>query len=237
MIGIHKEKYPRAIVLRGWDPTAPSTLSSSRPVASSDVDEVLSGMVIVASKTTNKWVLGAETHEPDAFVAFAQDHATDLDVVEADSLVGLTCHGKFRIATPHFMRQAATGTVAEPVADGDAYAYAVGTPITYALNDEIGITSSFVDGAWTEVGVSGKGKVRPAKAGEPVIGIIAESFTGINGNTDLTQTVCQARPLQLSPFNTVETGCLTENAYHVVIDTTYVISAPAAVVEDDTVTE
>lgn len=90
----------RVLVLRGFDPNAPSTLTQSLPVPSGVT--VLSGQVVTPSWTaalgSQAWILGCTATVP--YIAL-QDSA-DEDVSEAGKLTGLSCAGQFEIQTAFY---------------------------------------------------------------------------------------------------------------------------------------
>ena len=113
--GTIKRSYPRGVVLRGYDPNEPKTLTQAFPVKDGVV--VKSGQTIsLAWSATNsqyEWVLGA-TAPATPYIAL--EDSTDEDVIEAGKLPALSCAGQFEIQTPYYN---ATG------------AYIVDTPLTY----------------------------------------------------------------------------------------------------------
>lgn len=90
----------RVLVLRGYDPNSPSTLTQTLPVASSVT--VLSGQVVSpvwsSSHGSHAWALGLTGGTP--YIAL-QD-SEDEDVSEAGNLTGLSCAGQFEIQTAFY---------------------------------------------------------------------------------------------------------------------------------------
>ena len=89
------------VFLRDFDPNEPRTRTASYPVPS-DVT-IKSGQVIYVL-----WDAGAARYEwqfgcvAGAFPHVALQDLADEDVIEADSLVGLSCSGQFELATGYF---------------------------------------------------------------------------------------------------------------------------------------
>jgi hypothetical protein len=90
----------RVVVLRGFDPNAPTTLTQSLPVPSGST--IYSGQVIspvwTAAVGSHAWTLGMTGGTP--YIAL-QDSA-DEDVNEAGKLTGLSCAGQFEIQTSFY---------------------------------------------------------------------------------------------------------------------------------------
>lgn len=227
-IGTYQREYPRGVIMRGWDPQNPTTFSISLPVARNPITMrpqlIWQGQIMTPNDAGTQWELGVSPTKAaahPAVIAFAQNDSIDFDVVAADKLVGLSCSGKFRFGTPFFMRQKATGTIDAPVASGDPYMYKLGTRLTYATNDEIDITTTVVGGSTVQVGRSAAGFIRPAVQGEVVIGVVAESHSGVNGSADMNQTQNGAWALQTTIGAAVDSSSMVDNAYFVVWDTTF----------------
>lgn len=96
---VNQRANARVLVLRGFNPNEPHTLTQSLPVASGTI---LSGQVIstvwTAAQGSYAWTLGATATVP--YIAL-QDSA-DEDVQEAGKLTGLSCAGDFEIQTPFY---------------------------------------------------------------------------------------------------------------------------------------
>lgn len=222
-IGTFQREYPRGLVLRGWDPQNPTTFSIALPVQrkAGRPEVILQGQIMSPNAAGTQWTLGVAAGETPSVVAVAQNDSTDFDVVAADNLVGLSCSGKFRFGTPFFCRQKATGTIDSPTVDGSAYSYKLGTRLTYAKNDEIDIFTSVVGGKVENFGRSAAGFIRPAAQGEPVIGVVAETHTGVNGSADLSKTQNGAWALQTTIGDAVDSSSNIDHAYLVVWDSTF----------------
>lgn len=236
ILGTYKREYPRGYVMRGWDPQNPTTLSSALPV-NKDVegkpDEIQPGMIISPDSTGTKWVLGVPTDATAASknrVAFAQDGVERWDVMAADSLVGLLCSGKFRFATPFFARYTKDTSTADSTDEspGTPAVYVAGTPLTYCLNDEEEWAATAVNvntGELVRENRSLAGFIRPAEAGEPVIGYVAETHNGLNraasygeySDGELTNGI-PARADQISIGKAVDSTSKFTNAYMVIWD-------------------
>lgn len=226
ILGTYKREYPRGYVMRGWDPQNPTTLSSALPVnkdVEGNPDEIQPGMIISPDSTGTKWVLGVPSDASAASknrVAFAQDGIERWDVMAADSLVGLLCSGKFRFATPFFARTKKGGSTPA--------VYVAGTPLTYCVNTETETVETGVNattGALVAVERKLAGFIRPAEAGEPVIGYVAETHNGLNraatygeySSGALTNGI-PARADQVSIGKAVDSTSKFTNAYMVIWD-------------------
>ena len=174
--GIHQDPFPRGRVLRGWDPQNPTKQTKALPVkevtkenGSKDLEWIYPGHVIFGATngTKTEWTK-TSPDSGDFILAVAGAASTDLDVVNARSLVGLEVTDSFRIATPFFR-----------TSSGDSYA--VGTKLTYCKNGETGNTDGKLNGY-----------IRPAATDEPVIGVVVESGTGKNGSVDLQSSFVEA---------------------------------------------
>ena len=107
--------YPKLRVLRGYDPTRPTTLQKSLPVQSGVT--IYSGQVISqawnSGLTRFEWVLGGSGTQP---TFFANGDSVDPDIISADSLPALPSYGQFVLQTGYF----------------DAGTYNTGTPLTFS---------------------------------------------------------------------------------------------------------
>ncbi len=96
----------RVLVLRGYDPNSPTTLTQTLPVQTSTT--VLSGQVISANWSSSQgsyaWVLGmtGSTASVTAVPHIALQDSADEDVSEAGNLTGLSCAGQFEIQTAFY---------------------------------------------------------------------------------------------------------------------------------------
>ena len=105
-------------VLRGYDPTRPSTLQKSAPVAANVT--ILSGqaIILVWNVTTLRfeWNLAIPAVNAASVVPvyFANGDSVDPDIISADSLPALPCFGQYVLQTGYY----------------DAGVYNAGTPIT-----------------------------------------------------------------------------------------------------------
>jgi len=108
---------PRVTVLRGFDPNAPTTLTTSLPVAvSSGLGSTAqkSGQVMSATWDpalgSPAWVLGLTASASSTTTAhvskntpyIALQDSADEDVIEAGKLTGLSCAGQFEIQTAYY---------------------------------------------------------------------------------------------------------------------------------------
>lgn len=242
MKGYYIKKYPSVQILRGWDPQEPTTLATSHPIttdAAGDPQEIADGQIISLNKAGTAWVLGVEDNPTPAqinSIAIAQDGTDVWDVMDADntwdhdttntvgSLVGLSCTGKFRIATPYFAKFK-TG--------GAAYEYKAGTPITFCkINEKFDtlVPDSTTPGSLTKANISGVGFIRPAEAGDVVIGIVAETHSGINredAGIPGNPTALSAHALQKTIGKAINSEAVWYNSYYVVFDTNLTNQAPA----------
>lgn len=173
--GTYKAPFPRGRVLRGWDPQNPTKQTKALPVKEETKQNGMKGsewiypghlIAGVVDGTKTVWTK-AMPASGDFVLAVASAASTDLDVINARSLVGLEVTDSFRIATPFFRTD---------VADS----YAVGTKLTYCKATE-----------GTPAGAL-NGYIRPAAANEPVIGVVVESGTGKNGSVDLQKSFVEA---------------------------------------------
>jgi hypothetical protein len=177
--GLIVRAFPKAQFLRGWYPQTPNTRTHSFPIASlfkgnNPKDFIFRGSVISTTEDGDKWVKGVPTgttHNP--IIAIAQNDEWQDDVQNAGQLVGLDCSGQFTIATPFFKHKH----------DGELCEYTPGTKLTYCLNNETDTIQylEYANGTQTLVTddeVKCIGYVRPAKDGEPVIGIVSQKGAG-----------------------------------------------------------
>lgn len=256
--GHYETEFPRnyGVPMRGWDPQNPTTLSISLPPSPTAKDGVTpiiwEAHILTPLKNGKGWELGcpADNAHP-GIVAFAQNSTFDTDVRSANQLVGLSCSGKFRIATPFFARTVATTPGSTTHADHTVCSYAIGTPVTFCRNNENHIvtkpTGTYTGSAQDveQVFVSTRGYIRPAKAGEEVIGVVVDAtpdaptsaIGALNYNAPAVTRVgsgvacedsttkyfmpSQAVALKHTWKDTVDSSAETNNSYYVIIDTTY----------------
>lgn len=201
--GTYKAPFPRGRVLRGWDPQNPTKQTKGLPVNKEEkygvkVSEwIYPGHIITAKPdgTDVAWTKGipytggdnSKANYEGCLVAVASAASTDLDVVNAKSLVGLEMTDSFRIATPFFKK-------GEP--------YNVGTKLTACAADEKDANKRSL-----------AGYVRPANAGEVVVGIVVEA-----GPVNLQESFTTA----------LDSSSFRENAYYVIYDTAYQPANPTA---------
>lgn len=205
-IGTYKTTFPRGRFPRGWNPQNPVKQTLALPVQkepNTDGREITQfiwpGHVITPTADGTKWQRGVPAGSTPGYVAIAQDSSwKDYDAIEVNKLVGLSCSDSFRFATPFFARMSGANT------GNQIPAYTVGTRVTYCTNDE---TETRADG--TVINLSGY--IRPAKAGEPVIGVVAEQGSGINSSI----------ALQPNWETAIDSESIPENAYFVVFDTSF----------------
>lgn len=232
MKGYYQKTFPSVQILRGWNPQEPTTLATTHPIqidsATGEPEVIASGMVISLNSDGTAWTRGVEgdTAAQINSVAIAQDGSDLWDVLDADaqwgveddqvvgSLVGLSCTGKFRIATPYF---------AKFDESGNAYLYKAGTPITFCKSSDTVKTLAPAGGGTLAVEAieNPTGYIRPAKASEVVIGIVSETHSGmnredsgINGNVAIS-----AKALQKSIGKAIDSEAVWYNSYYVVFDT------------------
>lgn len=230
-IGHYQDVYPRGYVLNGWDPQNPTKQTTALPVAKETTPHGLTrpqwiwpGMVITPNADGTAWIKGVAEEDTPTVVAIAQDASEDPNVIMARRLVGLMCSDDFEIASPFFAR----GDKEE-----EAPMYTRGLALTYCKSGET--ETRTVNGEDVEVPL--EGFFRPAKAGEPVIGIVSSQFTGINGSQEVSNkaeaptadnSVNAAEPLQETFETTTYSHCLPGNAYMVHFHTTFRPAAPTA---------
>ena len=223
MYGYYQDAFPRGGARHGWDPQNPTYQTMSLPVSSEIVAGhveptfIWPGMVITPNKAGSQWVRGVEEGVTPTVVAIAQNASEDYDVLAASSLVGLLCSDRIEIATPFFARKSA---------DGPDPMYTQGLPVTYCKADE---TEERTVGDET-ITISLAGYIRPAKAGEPVIGTVKVApgtIIGINGSgavttaPDTANSVNGSEALQIDFERTTNSHVRRENAYLVTIQTAF----------------
>ena len=125
--------HPKMRVLRGYDPTRPSTVQKSAPVAANTT--IFSGQVISLSWNSGnqrfEWSLGGAGINATDPVYFANGETADPDVISADSLPALPCYGQFVIQTGYF--SGANGDHAtDATAGANVSDWIHGYPITYS---------------------------------------------------------------------------------------------------------
>ena len=142
--GTIQRAYPKATVLRGFDPNEPRTRQISYPVSATSINNtngvVYSGQVISlywnVALNQYEWVLGVYTAGATPHIAL-QD-SVDADVVESGKLTGLSCSGQFEIQIGYYDGQtgqlfgSGTGAAASSgtgVANGNYYP---DTPLTFS---------------------------------------------------------------------------------------------------------
>ena len=222
MYGYYKDTFPRGGAKHGWDPQNPTYQTMSLPVSSEIVAGrpepafIWPGMVITPSKDGSQWVRGVEEGVTPTVVAIAQNASEDYDVLAASSLVGLLCSDRIEIATPFFARK---GDGADPM-------YTQGLPVTYCKADET--EERVIDNETVTISLAGY--IRPAKAGEPVIGTVKVApgtIIGINGSgavttaPDAANSVNGSEALQIDFERTTNSHVLCDNAYLVTIQTAF----------------
>lgn len=244
MLGTYKREFPRGYVMRGWDPQNPSKQTTALPVATDAYgrpDQIFAGMII-SSADGNTWT-HKTAHETSPgmptilnTLSVAQDGIERWDVMAADSLVGLSCTGEFRFATPFFARYKKGKSTTTTPSSAHLAVYTKGTPLTYCKATETEYAYTEVDtttGAlMTQPNGSPRslaGFIRPAEEGEAVIGVVAETHSGRNraaryGTTDAVS----ARADQESIGKAVESTAKFTNAYMVIWDSQLVPQAPTA---------
>lgn len=180
---IIKKKYPKVQLVRGNDFQQISQISDAHRVrvnkGSSTPDVLIySGQIIsVVNGSDNKpiWALGVPATSVTNKVQMpyiAMNDSFDFDVMNANSLVGLNCQKAITVGTPFFMDALKGESTNTP------YTYAIGTPLTWALPGEVNVRAS--NGALEPA----EGYVRPAKAGETIIGrVTREGPVNLNGGT------------------------------------------------------
>jgi len=100
--GTITRQYPRVVVVRGFNPNEPHTMSSSVPVKSAVV--IKSGQVVskewVSANNQYEWVLGVS--DVNAIPHIAYNDSVDEDVVESGTLPALSALGEFEIQTAFY---------------------------------------------------------------------------------------------------------------------------------------
>lgn len=179
--GHYKDVFPKMLPARNWDPQRPSQPTIALPCpkkANGKPELVLAGMILSAKEGAKTWTLGVDDSDATAptIVAVAQDPTygnQSMNVNISDSLVGLPCTGNFRICTPFFKR---------------GVAYSVGTPLTYVKDSELTTDAAHYTATGKVDDYVMHGCVRPAEAGEPVIGYVvrsqADKFYGVHNYDD-----------------------------------------------------
>lgn len=250
MKGYYQTLFPSVTVIRGYNPMEPHTLAIAHPIAinptTGKMERIFSGMVISTNAAGTAWVRGLDADATAAqknTVAISQDDATTWDVMDATntdvfhqptaymigSLVGLSCSGQFRIASPYFARYYQTTDSETSTTTTHAYEYKAGTPLTPCLANEV-IYTSVPDPAnpgilKLEKVEDPSGFFRPATTGELVFGIVAETHNGANredanhGTTVADNGALTAMALQKSIGKAVSSESVWYNAYYVVFDT------------------
>lgn len=228
MLGTYKREFPRGYVMRGWDPQNPSKQTTALPVATDNAagrpDKIFAGMIISSADGTtwtNKTAANASATVKNT-LSVAQDGIERWDVMAADSLVGLSCTGEFRFATPFFARYKKGKSTTDTPASAHLAVYTKGTPLTYCGASETEYAYTDVHASTGELFASQRslaGFIRPAEAGETVIGVVAETHSGRNraaryGTTDAVS----ARADQESIGTAVESTAKFTNAYMVIWD-------------------
>lgn len=223
--GTYKDVFPKMLPARNWDPQRPSQPTIALPcpkkaVGSKQPKTVLAGMILSATPGAKEWTLGVVDGTKPTIIAVAQDGTAgnqSMNVRISDSLVGLPCTGNFRICTPFYKR---------------GVAYAVGTPLTYATDEEEK-NAAFTAADGTQM----HGCVRPAAEGEPVIGYVvrsqADKFYGVVNYDDptgpaSTNTTDGAFAMRKSINEAVCSLALSENSYFIEYDTAFQPEAPTA---------
>lgn len=212
--GTFQREFPRGQVLRGWDPQNPTTRTISLPVATDTLDKtaglIWKGQIISVNAAGTEWVKGAATSH-DAIVAVANADTLEDDVQASGELLGLQCSGQYRFGTPffaHFTADTAAhatafATAVKAATTQDALAtavknalvestgglasanYVAGTKLTYCADDEVDvIVVRTAEDKLVYMPRSLKGFVRPARANETVIGIVAQTQYGPYKPTD-----------------------------------------------------
>lgn len=199
------------IPARNWNPQQPTgpTLRYKLPLdAEGEIDFVWPGMVITLKADGSRWQVGVPAGETPSVVAIAQDPTfgnKSEGVRLSDSLVGFPLTSPFRIVTPFFKR---------------GVAYPAGTKLTYCVNSE-----DIKDGLEKKI----LGAVRPAAAGEPVIGVVTRTYEDSYytvGNRGTTNTE-QALALQIDIDRAMDSQSVWQNAYVIEFDSCFKPENPA----------
>lgn len=220
--GTFKNIFPKMIPARNWNPQQPSqpTIALPCPKTSAGAPAfVWPGMVLSAAAGASAWTVGVTSNtvgSAPAIIAIAQDPTVgtqSMNVVMTDSLVGLPCTGNFRICTPFYKR---------------GVAYSVGTPLTAATVTEqtTNAGSAYTAGDGSVM----TGCVRPAAAGEAVIGYVtqdhmfADYYGAVNYDdtaTSPTNATDKAFAMRKSIDSAVDSLAKPENSYFIEFDTAY----------------
>lgn len=237
-IGTYKRKMPALQAFGGYDPQNPTTLQKALAVTTAQQYDpesyIWSGMLVSADTDGTHWRTGVAA-TPSNLIGFAVWDSWDFPTRGAGDLVALTCHGKFRLGTAFFARNTAksgkTITAATTsLEDTDPIAYTTGMALTACKDGEYDVvaeTSVSPEGylTYSYKARSLKGFVRPAKTGEPVIGIVSEQHDGINGTVAVAKATATVPDgvwaLQTSVGDAVDSTSVKDNAYLLVIDTTF----------------
>lgn len=187
--GLIVRAFPKAQFLRGWNPQTPHTRTHSFPIESNPFG-VYCGMLLSLNADGTKWVKGVQSGSTPGIIAFAQNDGWQDDVQDAGQLVGLDSSGQFRIATPFFKRYTGvTGTI-DPEGKPTTYqagtpiAYKAGTPLTWCANNEVDAVQvvELDETTGAQVAktllVSCAGYVKPAAAGDTIIGVVSQTGAG-----------------------------------------------------------
>lgn len=250
-IGHYRTKFPRnyGVPKRGWDPQNPTTLTVSLQLPEDDT-QIWEGQILTPNADGTKWVLGAAQGTTPTIVAFAQNSTLSTDVVSANNLVGLSCSGKFRLATPFFCRSVPTSKTnlgSTTITEYSVASYTPGTLLTYCKNNEIDFVSTVQkDGSVSQVQRSAAGFVRPAYEDEPVIGVVVmdtpdtpvSAIGTLNYNVPVSVTHEKTGALSADTTkyfmpgegvvalshtweDAIDTSAELNNSYYIVLDTTF----------------
>lgn len=191
IIGTYKRDYVRGQVLRGFDTQNPTTRTLALPVHEDPINDptigiIHQGMVVSINTAGTEWVKGVKSGTSDtSVVAVAHTDSYEDDVLAAGGLLGLQCSGQYRFATPFFKHYTEAKVVASGATSGQTNVtaatlanYKVGTQLAACGNDETDVV--FIN---TPEGVKAKtvncaGYVRPAKSGDVIIGVVAQTQYG-----------------------------------------------------------
>lgn len=243
-IGHFMNDFPKMVPARNWNPQEPKqpTIALHCPKdAQGDAQLVWPGMVLCIKPESDgsTWVLptadeditntvaGAAAGTTPSVVAIAQDPtfgSQSINVLMADSLVGLPCTGNFRIVTPFYKH---------------GVPYTPGTPLTFATAEDMA-DDDFVSAN----GLPLHGAVKPAAAGDVVIGYVvrthadkfytktipagggeAASEVGVVNYDDMSgkkfNETDKALALRVSIDLAEDSLCKPENAYVIEFDTAF----------------
>lgn len=188
--GTYEREFPRGQVLRGIDTQNPTTRTIQLPVTTSVDDRTLGvihqGMVMSLNADGTQWVKGSTSTSDTTIVAVAHTDSYQDDIQAGGTLLGLQCSGQYRFATPFFKHYTAEGEkITKDGADSTTKynaatlcTYKAGTPLTICDNAETDVVIRNVQGQPVAVTVSCAGYVRPAKTGEVIIGVVAQTQYG-----------------------------------------------------------